>query len=151
MRGRCRFLSKSAVRHFTYQTNVSAMDAVDNHRKFFENNYLSLGGIVALLVRPFADDAVHFEHVLAKLLKRESEREKSLRRFAFHVARQSLGAQRRRRGGRRVPPPRCFRVASLAARRLPPATRSRRRGRAARCHGAIATTCAEEVRCQGRM
>src|SRR6202042_2245196 len=94
MRGRCRFLSKSAVRHFTYQTNVSAMDAVDNHRKFFENNYFSLGGIVALLVRPFADDAVHFEHVLAKLLKRESEREKSLRRFAFHVARQSLVAHR---------------------------------------------------------
>src|SRR5277367_2262994 len=62
----------------------------DNDRKFVENNWFSSRGIAALLVRPFADHAMHLEHVLAKLLKREAERKESFRRFAFHVARQPL-------------------------------------------------------------
>ena len=82
------------MRHLTYQRNVSAIDRWDNDLNFFENNYFSSRGIVALLVHPFADHAMHLEHVLSKLLKREAEREKPFRRFAFHVARQSLLSHR---------------------------------------------------------
>jgi hypothetical protein len=37
----------------------------DNDLKFLENNKFSSRGIVALLVHPFADHAMHLEHVLA--------------------------------------------------------------------------------------
>src|SRR5271155_2405673 len=90
----CRFSSEKPVRHLTYQRNVSAIDAVGRPKIFSKNNYFSSCGIVALLVHPFADHAMHLEHVLSKLLKREAEREKPFRRFALHVARQSLISHR---------------------------------------------------------
>ena len=43
-------------------------------------------------MRPFADHAVHLQEMLPQLLKREAERKEPLRRFAFHVTRQSLVA-----------------------------------------------------------
>jgi hypothetical protein len=66
----------------------------DNGRKFVENNWFSSRGIAALLVYPFADHAMHLQHVLAKLLERKAEREKPFRRFAFHVARQAFISHR---------------------------------------------------------
>lgn len=42
-----------------------------------------------LIVRPFADHAMHFEKMLAQLFEREAKREQPLGGLVFHVARQA--------------------------------------------------------------